>query len=289
MRRAAERVAQSVGCPTRGCRTGTARPPPAFQTRVRYASHRRNPPIAESPVLIPLRRDDPRLVVPLLTIAQAAVYLDVPASTLHTWARGYEWRRPSGGVATAAPLVFAHQADGRNPTLPFIGLAEAHVLTAFRKAGVRVQRIRPALATLTREMGLGYALASRRLYTDGCEVLYDYARHQGDEVVRSLTVVRSGQNVFPEVVDEYLQLVTWDAAGWPRALRLPAFKTADVVVDVGRAYGHPILVHGDARVEDVIGRFGAGETIDEIAADFEVPREEAEDVIRVAYTPRKAA
>jgi hypothetical protein len=43
-----------------------------------------------------------------------------------------------------------------------------------------MQRIRPAIVVLARELGLEYALASRRLYTDGTEALYDYARHAGD-------------------------------------------------------------------------------------------------------------
>jgi len=64
--------------------------------------------------------------------------------------------------------------------VPFIGLAEGYVLAALRKAGVSLQRIRPALNHLQRELGLEHALASRRLYTDGAEVLYDYAERQAD-------------------------------------------------------------------------------------------------------------
>lgn len=37
-----------------------------------------------------------------------------------------------------------------------------------------LQRIRPALDALDREFGVAHALASRRLYTDGAEVLYDH-------------------------------------------------------------------------------------------------------------------
>jgi hypothetical protein len=54
--------------------------------------------------------------------------------------------------------------------MPFIGLAEAYALAAFRHAGVPMQRIRPAIDVLARELGVEYALASRRLYTDGAEV-----------------------------------------------------------------------------------------------------------------------
>jgi hypothetical protein len=36
-----------------------------------------------------------------------------------------------------------------------------------------MQRIRPAIDVLSQEVGLEHALASRRLYTDGAEVLFD--------------------------------------------------------------------------------------------------------------------
>jgi hypothetical protein len=47
-------------------------------------------------------------------------------------------------------------------------------------------------------------LASRRLFTDGAEVLLDYADSNDDQAavraVRNLVVVRNGQRVFNEVV-----------------------------------------------------------------------------------------
>ena len=42
------------------------------------------------------------------------------------------------------------------------------------------------------------------------------------------------------------------------------------------------MVHGGARVEDLVDRFRAGDGFAEIAADFDVPSGEVEDVIRVA-------
>ena len=44
-----------------------------------------------------------------------------------------------------------------------------------RRSGVPLQRDRPALEQLDAQFGLAHALASRRLYTDGAEVLFDYA------------------------------------------------------------------------------------------------------------------
>ena len=227
--------------------------------------------------------DDPRVIDPILTMREAAAYLEVSPSTFQTWARGYTRLREEGQMPTAArPVVSALPTEGGGRSVPFIGLVEGYVLRAFRKSGVPLQRIRPALERLAEEIGVPHALASRHLYTDRCEVLYDYAARAGDDIVRSLTVVRSGQNVFPVMVEPYLEMVTWDHEDWPKALRLPAFHSTAVVVDLTRSFGRPILEAEGTRVEDILDRFLGGDGVIEVAEDFGVSLRECEDVIRVA-------
>lgn len=161
----------------------------------------------------PLGRDDPRVNAPLFTLRESAAYLYTPVSTLHAWAH------PKDG----GPLVTVLPRAGRQATVPFIGFAEAFVLSPLRKAGLPMQRIRPAVAKLSDEIGLDHALASQRVYTD-----------------------------------------------------------ANVTVDPRQAFGQPLVVHGGARVEDLVDRFQAGDGFAEIAGDFGVPAEEVEDVIRLA-------
>ncbi len=120
-----------------------------------------------------------RFEVPLYRMAEAAKYLGVPTATFVTWAKGYVRQPPDRPVVKAQPIVTALPSRGRNyPTIPFIGLAEGMVLAALRSKGVPLQRIRPAVAVLAQTIGLGHALASKALYTDGAEVLYDYAEKQ---------------------------------------------------------------------------------------------------------------
>ncbi len=165
--------------------------------------------------------------------------------------------------------------------MPFVGFAEAFVLSAFRKAGVPLQRIRPAVAALKDELSLEHALASSNLYTDGTEVLIDYLEREDPESLE-LTVVRTGQKQFSELVKAYLQRITYGDDGWATAIELPAYGSARVVVDAQRAFGLPLMVRGGARVEDVVDRFVAGDRMADIASDFGVSAEELEDVIRVA-------
>jgi hypothetical protein len=73
----------------------------------------------------------------------------------------------------------------RDVSVPFIGLAEAYTVAAFTKAGLLMQPIRPAVLWLEDHIGLPQAFASRRLATDGAEVLWDFARRSGDQRTRT--------------------------------------------------------------------------------------------------------
>ena len=229
---------------------------------------------------------DERFGVPVYSVAEAAGCLGVPVSTLTTWGRGYVRRRASGAESVANPVVTFVGAAERGPVVPFVGLAEGLVLAAFRKAGVPMQRIRPALARLGEEIELEHALASRRLYTDGAEVLYDFAERSGDtpegRSARDLVVVRHGQRVFAEVVQSYLRRVEFAEDGYVRLIRLPIYTTAEVVVDPDRGFGQPVFVRGGARVEDVLAMFRAGEPLGVVSREFGVPQAHLEDAVRVA-------
>src|SRR5690242_6091649 len=92
-----------------------------------------------------LRDNDPRLARAIFTLRETGGYLGVPKSTIH------EWARPAGD---RAPLITVFPRHGRDATVPFLGFAEAYVLAAFRRAGVPLQRIRPAVEVLSNEIGL---------------------------------------------------------------------------------------------------------------------------------------
>jgi len=106
--------------------------------------------------------DDHRFDVPLYTIGEAARIVDVPSSTLASWAKGYIRRFPDRSEVSGDPvLTYLPTNTFRGPTIPFIGLAEGLVLAAIRRSGVPMQRVRPALDELQRQMGIDHALASR--------------------------------------------------------------------------------------------------------------------------------
>lgn len=170
-------------------------------------------------------------------------------------------------------------------SVPFVGLAEAHALAAIRGAGVPLQRIRPALDLLQQELGIENVLASRSLYTDGAELLYDFAEREGDtsqaRSARELVVVRHGRHVFNDVVDSYLRRVEFAGDGWAERIHLRKYGSADVVVDPRRSFGIPIFARGAVRLETVISAFKAGTDIDDLTAEYGVPRGDLLSVLRV--------
>ncbi|MFG3441542.1 DUF433 domain-containing protein [Nonomuraea sp. NPDC047897] len=224
-----------------------------------------------------------RFTTPLYGIAEAAGYLAIPASTFTNWAFGYQRRQPGGRAIRAKPVITAIRAERPNEaSVPFIGLAEGYALAAFRQAGVPLQRIRPAIDALQRELGLEHALASRRLFTDGAEVLYDYAEHVGDDSARELVVVRNNQRVFTEIVQNYLRRVHFAHDGYAEVITLPQYRVAEVTIDARHAFGRPRFARGGAKIEDAIDLFRAGEPVDVVAEEYGLTRDEIEDVLRVA-------
>ena len=233
-----------------------------------------------------LMQDD-RFTVPLYTLTEASTYLRVPRATLTTWADGYEQHRRDRAIARTvrgAPIITAVDAIHRgHARLPFVGIAEAYVLNAFRRAGVPMQRIRPSLDWLVQHVG-PHALASKDLYTDGAEVLWDFAQRAGEdspdgEFVKSLIVPRSGQYVFKEIVQHYLQQISFSDDKYANLIRLPQYQHANVVLDPRRGYGQPVFGNSGIRVSDAIGPLRAGESFEAVSEDYGVPVSELRDAL----------
>jgi uncharacterized protein (DUF433 family) len=198
-----------------------------------------------------------RFSTPLYTIGEAAAYLGVPPSTLATWAYGYERRRPSAGIAIGDPVITATRPARRHEAaVPFIGLAEACALAAFRRAGIPMQQIRPAIRALHQELGLEYALASQRLLTDK-----------------------------PKILGRSLRRIEFASDGYAQVIQLPRYCVAEVTVDPDHCFGRHRFARGGAALEDVIDLFRTGKTIDAVAAEFGLSRDDVEDAVRVNSRP----
>lgn len=227
--------------------------------------------------------DDPRFTRPLYTVAEAARLVGMSPATLMTWARGYRRTFPDRRPVAQGPVITALH-DGSGPSIPFIGLVEATVVRAFRETALPLQRVRRALEVLADQGELQHALASRRLYSDGAQVLYDYAKREDEPQLRLLTVVVSGQRVFHEVIEEYLKRIGFDGDPWATALIVPATDRHLLRVRPEIAGGDPLFISGGAPLSAVMSRRKAGEPVASIAGDYGVPVADVEEALGALAT-----
>lgn len=212
---------------------------------------------------------DPRFDSGLLDISDAARFLGVPRTTLQRWAHG---------AAGEPPLLDVLQVPRPRAQVTFIALAEAHVLEALRRAGVRTGRIRPALQRLAEEFGHRHVLVARELATDGIDVLWDFSRsREGADLMDG----RTGQLVLRGIVGDYVHYLTWAEDGYPRRLELPHCQPSRVLVDPYRAFGQPVFAGSRTRVRDVASMLAAGEDAQVVADEHGVSVEEVRTAARV--------
>ena len=221
---------------------------------------------------------DARFTVPLYFSTEAAGYLGVPERTFARWTKGSGLGSQDRPTVTGAPLITEVPAEsGRGPTIPFGGLAEGMFLSGLRRAGVPLQQIRPALDLVRSKLGVEHALASRRLYVAGAQLLWEVSETGVDTdaryTMRDLIVLRDGQYVFRQVIDQYLQRITYDDE-YARRLVLPRYEVAEIAADPEVNFGKPYFTHGGTPLSVVRDLLRAGETLRDVAEDFGIPADE---------------
>ena len=212
-------------------------------------------------------------------------------STLRTWSHGYKKTFTDRPPVKQGPVITAiENGSSDRRSIPFIGLVEATVVQAFRRTGLPLQRIRKALEVLASQGVLEHALASQQMYSDGANVLYNYADLHKDRQLRllTLTVVQTGQRVFHEVIDEYLKRITFGDE-WATELILPVTERHLLRVVPGVAAGDALFMDGGAPLSAVRSRAAAGEPIASIAADYGTPAKDLKEALGAIWPQRAAA
>lgn len=214
---------------------------------------------------------DPR-DVPSYTLGEASHYLDMPKSTLRSWCLGQ--KSSSGSFRAILTLPNRHE-----PVLSFTNLVEAHVLDGLRREhDIPMQRLRRALQYIAK-LDLGpHPLASSRFRTDGLSV---FVEHYG----KLINASQEGQLAIQAVLERYLRRIEWDKAGgaerlFPFTRRREVADPRAVVIDPRVAFGRPVLVGTGIPTAVIVSRLKAGETIQELAKDYDRAAIEIEEAIR---------
>ncbi|MXY55991.1 MAG: DUF433 domain-containing protein [Gammaproteobacteria bacterium] len=214
---------------------------------------------------------DPR-EQPAYTLAEAAHYLVLPASTVRSW---------SVGAPGYGPLI---EAASHSPALlSFLNLAELHVLAAIRRTHlVAMGKVRGAIQYLVGHARSGrdrtHPLISREMETDGLDLFIRECGHL-------VNISEAGQLAMREVLDQALRRIDRDPTGVP--IRLYPFTRAAtanapalVVVDPSLSAGRPVIAGTGLATGLIAERYKAGESVHELARDYERSEGEIEEAIR---------
>ena len=96
--------------------------------------------------------------VPLYSIAEAARILDMSPSTMRSWVTQSVSSRKNTGYVREPIVTAADDVRHGDWRIPFVGFAEAYVLSFLRQCGISMQRIRRAVDALKKESSIKHVL-----------------------------------------------------------------------------------------------------------------------------------
>lgn len=142
-----------------------------------------------------------------------------------------------------------------------------------------MNKIRKGLDFISQRYPSENPLAKKDFETDGLSlflkeagVVYDISRG-------------SGQIILEDVVKEYMQRIERDLDGLP--IKLYPFSGSgepdepkSILIDPKISFGRPILSDISIPVEIIVERYRAGESMSELAGDYECTQEKIEEAIR---------
>ena len=222
-----------------------------------------------------------RRLAPAYSAGEAAHYLRMPEATLRSWVAG-RYYPVAGRSKRSKPLI--HLDDPRKQYLSFVNLVEAHVLAAIRRHhGVRLPKVRRALDYVEREFHVERPLIVQSFQTDGLDL---FVECYGDLINAS----REGQSAMKEILDLYLKRVDWDSKGLPiklypftrdsQADGAPAADPRVVVMNPTVSFGRPVIVGTGIPVSSIYERYKAGDSVADLARDFNLEISAIEEAIR---------
>lgn len=195
---------------------------------------------------------------PMVNVTDAAVYLAMPATTLAAWRR--------------EEAIHSIPPEQRGwPSLPFVAVVEAFVLRQLRAAGFPMQRIREAATGARRHFEDPYGLARPGIGHDGVEIFIE----AGGELLRA----KDRQQAIRETVAGFHECIEWEGQH-PRRLRLKEQLGADVILDPRFGWGAPVIERNKVPLSGILDLWHAGESMGLIADEFEMTRDDIEQVIQ---------
>ncbi|MCY7406322.1 MAG: DUF433 domain-containing protein [Alkalinema sp. CAN_BIN05] len=226
---------------------------------------------------------DPR-EIPTYAISEAARYLRIPAGTVRSWVAGRRYKT-SQGLQYFEPLITTPVQKPR--LLSFTNLIEVHVLRAIRKNHqIQLDKVRSALDYIESQLQVSHPLAHSEFRTDGVDLFTD---RYGTLINAS----KSGHTLLRDAHNAHLERIQPDDSGL--ALKLYPFTRSQttnsprlVVIDPRLAFGRLVIAGTGIPTNIVAERYKAGDSMADLADDYNCRQEVIEEVIRCEMQPLAA-
>lgn len=223
---------------------------------------------------------DPR-DIPTYAISEAARYLRIPTGTVRSWVAGRHYKT-SQGSQYFQPLIPTTAQKPR--LLSFTNLIEAHVLRAIRKDHkIQLDKVRTALDYLESQLKVTHPLAHSEFRTDGIDLFTD---RYGTLINAS----KSGQILLRDALNAHLERIEPDDSGL--AIKLYPFTRSHsansprlVVIDPRVAFGRLVIAGTGIPTHIVAERHQAGDSIEDLADDYNCRQAIIEEALRCEMPP----
>lgn len=204
----------------------------------------------------------PRFASPICTIGEVARLVDMPVTTVQSWA-GQRTSRPQ--------LITKIRAERRGwPSVPLVGLAEAATLRGMLALLPRPE-VMAAAAWIQDHYEQPHPLANKRLVTDG---VYAFVEEHHDQLYRLV----GGQIAIRDSIEAHLRPIDFADDYYPLAFHVGMLP--GVVIDPLFNAGRMCFARNKVPLFAVTGSLLAGATSEEIISEYRLELDEVHLVER---------
>ena len=234
---------------------------------------------------------DPR-DIPAYSIGDAARYLRIPSRTVRSWTIGQNYAVKKGqhgsGICSLTESISSRQnffrpiidiSKHKPYLLSFTNLVEVHVLRAIRQHhNIQLNKVREALDIINREFPVPHPLAKEDFRTNGIDL---FIERYGELINAS----SGGKKELRVALEAHLERIEPDDSGL--AIKLYPFTRSQeaenprlIVIDPRIAFGRLVIAETGIPTDILKERYQAGESMEELAEDYDCDRLAIEEAIR---------
>lgn len=216
------------------------------------------------------------LTSPLYSFSEADQIAGVTRGTAKRWLSGYTYRSHDGERRASPPISPIRQPSD---AVSFLDLLEVVAVSGLKSRGFTLAEIRRVVANCQELFGDPWPLTNRRFKVGGRDVFVASEGRLHD------VLHRRGAMAWDEILGPFLEALDHDGSQATRWW--PLGRSRPVVVDPAYGFGLPVIRNSGVRTEVIRERLEAGDSIDQIAHDFNLAPEDVESALR--FELRQAA